>query len=520
MIDMIMLLRTLVFLAVLTIFNGAAVRFAHSAVPIMFQHIASSTNTPGNGDTGHAFVLNTEALPPNTVVVMAVTVPASVTRVTISDTLVGSWAPSVCTATGGTGNNKVWLFVQPLGSTGGGDTISWDVGSSNISPFQATLTFFENLSSSPVDGHSCSASGGLTPAKPQGANSMVHPDSKIPTSGGVVSSGSFTPSTDNDANGGHVIWSYIGQFDSDGSCVATGWTAASGFTLLNGDIAWCQSVGQDGFAHASEWETQATNGPVTASFTGAGESGSGDRFNYVAVALLVADNGATAPSTIHVASILHESSAGQTSPFDLNLVTPFTGNLRILATDWPAGVTDFGAGTLTGVSSSDGCSWTRKSRSGGADFWFAQGCSPLLNGTTTLTWTGSQTIPQYSFRVLDVINAQTLSFVNYAANSLAYPNCTAPTNDAPTITPGMNVNAGLAVADLGVEFNHVTGLASGAPSGANFDLWTFTNEDGNDEMENADGLAHIYFSSNATQRWDWARVSGTDQCDWSAGIFQ
>jgi hypothetical protein len=46
MIDMIMLLRTLVFLAVLTIFNGAAVRFAHSAVPIMFQHIASSTNRP------------------------------------------------------------------------------------------------------------------------------------------------------------------------------------------------------------------------------------------------------------------------------------------------------------------------------------------------------------------------------------------------------------------------------------------------------------------------------------------
>jgi hypothetical protein len=470
------------------------------ATPILYHGITTSTNpidTNGTDQPGHTYIINTEALPANTEAVMAVTAPQSVPTVSISSILAGSWAPAVCSASGGSGQLKAWLFIEPLGATGGQDTITINVGGTAVQPVQATLSFFENAGV--ADGTLCSSSP-ITP-----------------TSGGVISPGSFTPTTNNNAAGGHIIWGYAAQSTLQGKLVNTGWSPASGFALINGDIAWTTS-NTEGFTDAAQWQTQTLNGSVTPSFTSAGETATGDTFNFVGVALKVVNNGATAPTGIHVANILHESSAGYSGTnITWNLVVPTVGNLRVLSTTCPGG-TCWGSGaTLTGVNSGDGCLWTRETANGGADLWYAQNCSPAPAGTLSLNFTGGTLgIGQVSVRIFDVINAQASSFQSYVANSAGCN--TSSVVNAPTITP--TISSGLTIAAIGASYFPITGFYTGFPSTATFDLWTFTPASENDFSDNADGVGHLYFTSNATQNWNWAHTVGSDVCDWSAAIFK
>ncbi len=258
--------------------------------PIVFQHIASSTNPAGNGISGHTFTFHTESLPPNTVAVMGVSALASI-NVTISDSLVGSWSSAVCAAGSGTFNTKASVFVQSLGATGGADTITINVGSSDTQPVQFDITFWENIStSSPANGSLCK--GNITPG-----------------SGGSISPGSFTPTTNNDTNGGNVIWNYTPVCSTTAGGNPTRWVPGSGFSLLNGDIIWTNN---QGFPEASQYYVQAAQAAVTPSITATGDTA--DCFNSTSVALMAANNGATAPSTIHVASIIHESFVAFAAP--------------------------------------------------------------------------------------------------------------------------------------------------------------------------------------------------------------
>ncbi len=220
---------------------------AGAATPIMLQHISSSTNPAGNGIPGHTFVFRTETLPPNTVAVMGVSAPAS-TIVTISDTLAGSWSSALCAASGG--NVNASLFVEALGATGGTDTITINVGSTGTQPVQFDVTFWRNIdTSSPANGALCK--GNIQP-----------------TSGAVISPGSFMPTTNNDANGGNVIWNYTPICSLVAGSNASSFTAASGFTLLNGDSIW----EANGFPEASQYSVQTTSAPVTPSITATGRA--------------------------------------------------------------------------------------------------------------------------------------------------------------------------------------------------------------------------------------------------------
>jgi hypothetical protein len=467
----------------------------------LYHHITTSTNTVGVGVSYIGpWTMHVESLPANTVAVLAVTLPQSVSTVSVSDTLAGSWSSDVCTATGGSGNYTTWLFVQPLGSTGGADLVSISTGSSSIIPFQFVLSFFENIStSSPVDGYFCTASGGIT------ANSS-----------GVITPTAFTPSTNNDANGGHVIWSYVGQCAGTGSLTTTGWTAGSGFTLLNGDIAWTQN-GVSAFYDASEWQIQATNASIAPAFTATGETTSGDCFNSISVALLLSSSGATAPTAIHVENILHEASADETSPFTLNNVTPFTGNLRVAAFTWPGGSPGGGAPIISSLSSTDSCTWHKTTNSGsggGAEIFYAQGCSACPTCKTSLVFTGAGTLPNYSYRIYDVDNAQTSSYSTDVASS---GSCVVGTNtDQPAITP--SISAGMTIAVSGFGTGPAT-LQAGSPSGAVYDIWSASNYDDSDNADNDDSSAHYYFSTNATQHWDYTGTH-TSTCYWDAATFQ
>jgi len=465
--------------------------------PVLFQHLAFSTNPAGIGVAGHNYVFATEPLPPNTVAVMAVTALHGKT-ITVSDTLAGTWSAAVCTADAGTNNYKTELFVEPLGATGGADTITVGVGTSNTNPVTYTVSFFENINTS----------------APTGGSLCV--DNISPNSSGLVSPGSFTP-TNNNANGGNVIWNYNGIA---GNAIgnASNWTPASGFSLLNGDVLW---TSDQGFAQASQYELQTTAASVTPSITATGENASTDGFNSVSVALKVANNSAVAPTTLHVESITHESFNAFASPGTMVAQWPTTGNLRVVELPWPGGCPEVTGPCLSSASFSDGCTAYVLGGTGGsnddADIIYAQNCSACPSCTMSLVFTGSGTIGQGSFRMYDVQNAAASSYQNSAGGSNT--SCTTTTvDDAPTFTP-TGASSGIAFAVLGIEDAVMTALASGAPTGAIDDLTHYTGETSADMMENADGDTHYYYSSTAAQNWNWTISASPAQCYWIAAAF-
>jgi len=458
----------------------------------MFQHIASSTNPAGNGISGRAFVFHTESLPPNTVAVMGISAPAGNT-IAVSDTLAGSWSGAICKTSGGAGNAEAWVFVQPLGSAGGPDTITIGVGASNTQPVQFDITFWQNINtSSPVNGSLCT--GNITP-----------------DSAGAISPGSFTPTTNNDASGGNVIWNYTPICSDYASGNPTRWVPANGFSLLNGEIIWAND---QGFPQAAQYYVQTTQASVTPSITATGDTS--DCFNSGSVALAVADNGASTPSTIHVVAIGHESFTTFSSPGTMKIQVPWVGNLRTMAFTWQSMSPGGGAGSITAISSSDGCNFTKTGGDGGANVWYAQNCLACPTCTVNLTWSGSYTAPQGSFRYYDVENAQASSFQN-AATSTTFA-CGTSVTGAPTFTP-TGAGSGLVIQVLGNGNGPITGFAAGAPAGAVFDLWTFTGQTDSDLADNADESAHLYYSSIATQQWNFTKTNGSDVCYAGAAAF-
>lgn len=463
-----------------------------TATPVMFQHITTSTNPVGNGITGRTPIFKTEALPPNTTAILAITVPVVATTATVSDTLAGAWGTAVCTATGGSGNYKVSIFVQGLGATGGTDTITISFGATNRQPFQYNVTFFQNLDTV-ADGSFCSASPGLTPS-----------------AGGVITPTAFTPTTSNNANGGHVIWNYT-AICGNAASNASNWTPASGFSLLNGEVIW---TNLQGFPQASQYQVQTTNASVTASITATGENASGDCFNSATVAVKVVNNSATPPSTIHVAAIFHESWTSITTPGTVTVQIPFTGNLRVLTATWPQSAPN-GPAVLSTVNSSDGCNFTNNGASAGL-IWHAQNCSPCPTCTVAMAFTGTSTQPQTSFRFYDVQNALASSYQNTGATSGGVIACGTTVTAAMAITP-TGAASGLTIAAFGNGNGPITSVTS--PAGEVFDLWTFTGINDTDVGDNADFNGHLYYSSTATQTYSFTKTNGADQCYGSVDAY-
>ena len=422
---------------------------------------------------------------------MGVSAPANVT-VTISDTRVGAWSSALCSASGGAGNAKAWVFVQPLGAAGGADTITINVGSSNIQPVQFDVTFWQNINTaSPANGALCT--GNITAG-----------------AGGSINPGSFTPTTNNDSNGGNVIWNYTPICTGYASSNPTKWVAASGFTLLNADIIWTNN---QGFPEASQYHVQPTQGAVTPSITATGDLA--DCFNSASVALKIG-SGASAPSTIHVAAIGHESFITFASPGTMTIQVPWVGNLRAMTFTWQNMSPGGGSGSITAISSSDGCNFTKTGGSNGANVWYAQNCSPCPTCTVSMTWSGAYAAPQGSFHYYDVENAQASSFRNAATGDNFA--CGTSITDAPTFTP-TGASSGLVIQALGNGNGPITGFGSGAPAGAVFDLWTFAGQTDSDVADNADSSNHLYYSSLATQNWNFVKSNGGDNCYDAAAAF-
>jgi hypothetical protein len=460
---------------------------AEAALPVLIQHVASSANPIGVGISGNQYkiplpnpVLAGDAL------VLAITYPHG-QAITISDTLRQTWPAASITEDGGTGHYVTKIYVL-CGSARGSETIAVGWTTSSL-PFEYTVSEFKNVATAKcVDG------------TVGGANLS-------PNRSAVISPDGFTPATDNVANGGHIIWNYTAiSGPAEGN--PTSWSPAKNFALLDGDIAW---INDQGFPHASQWYIQTTNTPVTPSITSNGDTA--DTFNSASVALLVAGDGGTMPSGIHINKIIHETWVALSSGATLRLQLPTTGNLRVLA--FPAGQNNI---WITSITDSDGSTWNLEETGGdSAQIWYAE--NRPANSSLTVSIHTNRTSPTNSARFYDVQAAAASPFDVAAGTDLTDCSSVTTIDNQPTITPTGTHE--LVIATMGIGDGPGLGLASGAPSGGVWDLTTYAGENDNDLMENADAQAHLYNTTTGAEHWNWTITSHPDNsCSAEAVAFK
>jgi hypothetical protein len=435
--------------------------------PALIQHVSSTSNPwPGNGISGNNFkiplpnpVLAGDAL------VLAISYPSGNTP-SITDNLGNTWPSSAACTANEVGNMTAAIYVLPnskAGTLATPGSVTIGLGAS-VQPFQYTLSEFNNIAtSSPVNG--CIQAAGISPAS------------------GTISPGSFTPTANNNANGGNVIWSYTASA-ANTSGYPTGWTAASGFTLLDGN-----NIGSSGYiSTASQWYIQSTQGTVTPSIVEAGDNG--DTYNSLAIALKIGAAGTSMPAGIHINKVLHFTQ--QAAGSSLTLETPATGNLRVIAFSL--------AGSVSSVTDNDtGSSWTIEQDGNNPEAVIAfapnRGALPTLKITVRFSSVNYPT----SIRFFDIQEANAAPFDVAASNLPTSCSASGNTSAAPAITP--TTANGLTIAGMPMGTGPVKGVVG--PTNAIFDLVYYTGETDFDMMENADAVGHYYNPDLSTENWSW-----------------
>jgi hypothetical protein len=118
------------------------------------------------------------------------------------------------------------------------------------------------------------------------------------------------------------------------------------------------------------------------------------------------------------------------------------------------------------------------------------------------------TSPTNSTRFYDVEGAAASPFDVAAGTDLTPCSSETTIDNQPTITPtGANE---LVIATMGIGDGPGLGVASSAPTGAVWDLSTYSGETNSDLMENADALAHVYPTTATTEHWNWTITSNGD----------
>ena len=323
--------------------------------PQLIQLVLSTTNPPGNGETGNNFAFSfPNQLLANDTIVCGFTYPHGKTPTSITSALGLTYSQvSGAVADGGAGNQVSAIYIASV-ATGGTEKITVNF-SSAVQPFQYVCGEFNNLASSPANGALESAN----------------------ISGATVSAGSFTPTTNNDANGGNLIFNYVAMSASNnGSSHVTQFSPASSYTLLAGDIGW-NGNGQAGYASASQWYVQTINASTTPTMTATGDTS--DTFNSVTVALLISTNGSAIPAGIHVNKIMF-SAQSDAAAGNWVLQMPMTGNLRVITGDEAYNT------TVSSVTDSDGNTYTAVTPSSApTGIWYAYDNTHVPSPTNLVT---------------------------------------------------------------------------------------------------------------------------------------
>lgn len=439
-------------------------------VPTLVQAVGSTLND-NNGISGNAFQFNMPNLTlAGNCLVLQIAYPYNASRtISISDSTGDTWpAAAITQGTASTGNMRISLYVLPNASAGLHTlTITFDA---SLKPFKYVLSEFNNIAtSSPVDGTT-------------GASSV---------SGSAANAGSFTPTTNNDANGGHLIVGMAISNDTVGTLLAN---QASAISAANS----AQFIDADNtctIPSASSYLLQATNGAINPGF--AFTQSTPTNFVVAALALKTASAGQARPAGIRIVRILHISVVNPQIG-DNTAIFPCDGNLRVVSMAPGNNINQ-----VNSVKDSNNTSgYTDRTFTAGVSQVF-ESANTVANNTNALTLNLGSPDPQFSAHLIDIIGADTAPFMNTSGFNGAAPGSGTVFNDFPDHTPNANV-AGLTIVQTGMgTAGPQFGFASGAPSGAIFDNVYYTGMTDQDRMDNADPFGHAYFSGNTAQTWNW-----------------
>ncbi|HUM13868.1 MAG TPA: hypothetical protein VLT82_23170, partial [Myxococcaceae bacterium] len=449
--------------------------------PTLVQHLSSSTNLLGRGLIANDFRFTLpNPVRAGNVLVLGISygLPAGQV-VTIRDNLGNSWpaAPAV-SATDPDGYLTSAIFVLP-NARSGITTVTVSFSSAIAETiFQYTVSEFHGVATAaPVSG--TSKSSGAQPA---------------------ISAGTFTPAN-NDAGGGNLIWSYFADVYGATAFAteATRFTAGTGFTLLDADIAW--PTGSPPFPHASQYLVQTTAAPVTPGMNVTHNDGGGDVYLGVAVALKASAGAGTPPPPgmriVHLSHLTNE--APNVGAWRLQF--PSSGNLIVVTLQEQniipvASVSDNVGNTYRLVAPDDSV----------PQFWYAQGpatTSPTLELTMNLTGGFGLGV---TYLLYDVAGASASSYDGFAFKTQYDDPTGSDVFDSPVITPASA--PGLTITATSLGQGPSSGLASGCPAAAIFDLVYYTGETDLDTMDNADYRAHVFNTDTSTEHWNIAVSNG------------
>lgn len=445
------------------------------AVPTFVQGVGSDLND-NNGIIGNAFKFNMpNATLANNSLILSIAYPFNASRtVALSDSCGDTWPSATVTAgtaSNGNMNTKTYL-LQNASACMHTMTVTFDT---TIKPFQYTMAEFYNVGS--ADGSHSAANVGNT----------------------VALAGSYTPTTNNDANGGHLIWTYAISNDTIGTLVANEASAISKSGGISPSFMAANNISS--IPSSSSFDVQTTNGVINPGFNFTQSSGT--NFVVSSIAIKATSIGAAPAVGIRIKRLLHATLSSPQTGNNVFLF-PVDGNLRIMTI---GGGDDIDP--INSVTDSNSNTYTGRASAGNSQIFDFFGTS--ANNNLTLTMNIPSSFAQITLHLFDVVGA-TSGFMNASGFNGSAPGSGSVLPNMPNHTPNANVS-GLTIAQTGQgTAGPQFGYAAGAPAGAVFNNVFYTGITDQDRMDNADPFGHVYFSSNAAQNWNWNWNSACSGC--------
>lgn len=428
----------------------------------IYQHVGGGGNPYVEGLSGNTFKLPLpNASAAGNCLVLAITNDGGATIDSISDNINGTWPAAAVTALAGSGSLDSRIYVLP-NITAGLATITVTYAAA-VDCFQYCVTELYGIAtSSPTNG------------------------TESNTNSTTTAVGSFTPGNNN-ADGGNFVWAYFAKSVQSAGTISTGIFPSQNFTLLNADIGW-NKVGYS-MTKAVTAYVQATSAAIDPAIISVAETG--DPWNSLAVALkLLSGAGGAPPSGMRVNGIQHFSTTNFPTAGNYDLQVSTTGNLRCICCCDP----NLNFGSMV-VSDSEGNLWTADGQSAG--FWYCANVVANPNLSVFIDGGGADSV--LSWRFMDISGAATSPFDSALTSDQGVDSDTTFTASP---APSPTSSAGLTISNIGL--GQGPGLAVTAPSGAIWDLCTYTDEIDGDLIENADIMAHYAYSAAGAQTWTFS----------------
>ena len=471
-----------------SVLSGPGVSFG--PIPNIVYHFQTAVNPNVSGTANNAFKVFTAPTQSGDTVVFTITGPHGQTAA-LTDSAGDTIPAAVCSADDGTGNFISFAYIiQPTAGTTWINVV-WSGAGASLMDYD--ITEYNNIASATDQGHNCQA--GL-----------------VATSG-LVTPSSVTP-TNNDSTGGNLIYNYTALATSPPAGNASGYTPATGYTLYGGDTNNFVNGGAYGYFKGIQTLVQRASAATVASMKVVGQpGGSGDPFNSITISMKIGSSGTAVPTTIHVAQVQQmtaDNNAGPTIPSTWVFPVTTLGNARVFAFESPGSY-----GPANSVTSSDGCNFTRVNSINNPNIlWYAQGCSPMVNGSITFHMTPGGAYNNTAFQFYDIENANASSFQNETDTGAGCS--TGTSNNNPSFTPSSSSGVSIGMNSIG----NGPGGPMVTPSGSVNTCANFTGINDGDYGCFGDWHAYFYYSTNAAQDWDWTIAGTGSTCNATVAAFK